>query len=182
MIDFVSPLAVDLDGRQINETERQFLMNWKAMRVARRKMHRADTLAEQMESVAMAHGKSHKNSTSKLRMPQSAMPLTLPALPARQLPRRNKRAPHHHQETEHHPADYRAMMFPGYSAAQMISKDISEGLRLPQLVPDRGPSLAAQRSSTVRDPSLPVLQHQPLLSSVGWKPVHATGLIHNRFM
>ena len=167
---------VNFDGREVSETERQFLMNWKAMRVARRKLQ-----AGQMESVTMAHSNiHHKISNSNPHLPKPAMPLTLPALPARQLPRRSRRTASYYQGTEYQP-DYRALMLSDYSMAQAVPKDISRGLKLPQLVPGQVPSFVAQqRSSTIQ--SLPVLQHQPLLPSLGLKPVHATGGVHNRFM
>ena len=168
-----------LDGREINETERQFLMNWKAMRIARRKQQKADAfdmLAEQLGS-SVAYSMSHKTAavSKATRLPKAALPLTLPALPARQLPRRSRRTIAQYQDAE----DYRAILLPNNQLAQVVPKDISEGLRLPKVVPEQQPSLVAQRSSAM-DPLL-MIQHQPPLSSVGWRPVHATGGLRDRF-
>lgn len=155
------------------------------MRVARRRQKKADALAEQMGSVILANSKNHNithQAASKLKaqMPKAALPLTLPALPARQLPRRSTRTMQY-QGAEHQP-DYRTMLLPVYSVAQVVSKEyISEGLRLPEIVTDQLPSLVAQKTSTVCDP-LPMIQHQSLLQSISHKPVHATGGIHNRFI
>ena len=153
-----------LDGREVSETERQFLMNWKAMRIARRKQQKAnsfDLLAEQLGS-SVAH-----KTAKAARLPQAALPLTLPALPARQLPRRSRRTIAQYQDTE----DYRAMLLPDNPLAHMVAKDISEGLRLPKIVPEQRPSLVAQRGSAMD--SLLMIQHQP---PVGWRQsVHATG-------
>lgn len=154
------------------------------MRVARRRQQKADALAEQMESVTLSNSKNHKTqaaSSMKAQMPKAALPLTLPALPARQLPRRSRRTVQN-QETEHQP-DYRTMLLPVYSVAQIVHlpKDVSEGLRLPEILTDQLPSLVAQKTSDVRD-SLPMIQHQPLPSSVSHRPVHATGGFHNRFI
>ena len=152
------------------------------MRVARRRKQKADALGEQMGSVTMANSKNRKTqdaSSLKAQMPKAALPLTLPALPARQLPRRSRRTIQY-QEAERHP-DYGTMLLPVYSVAQVISKDISEGLRLPEIVTGQSPSLVAQRTSAVQD-SLLAIQHQPLLSSVSHRPVHVTGGIHNRFI
>lgn len=165
-----------LDGREVSETERQFLMNWKVMRVARRRQQKADVLAEQMGSVTLANSKNDKTQTAsslKAQMPKAALPLTLPALPARQLPRRSRRIVLGYQEAEHQ-ADYRTMLLPVYSLAQVASKDVCEGLRLPEIVTDQLPSLVAQKTSVVRD-SLPMIHHQQLLSSVSHRPVHVTG-------
>lgn len=171
-----------LDGREVSETERQFLMNWKVMRVARRKQQKADALTEQTGSMPMAYSKYQKTqqftSSSKAQLPKAALPLTLLALPARQLPRRRKRAMQY-QHTEHQP-EYRTMLLPVYSVAE-VSKDISGGLRLPEIVPDQLPSLVAQKPPAIQD-SLPMIQHQPLVSSISRRPVHVAGGFHNRFM
>lgn len=159
-----------LDGREVSETERQFLMNWKAMRIARRKQQKAnsfDLLAEQLGS------KIH-HSTKAARLPKAALPLTLPALPARQLPRRSRRTiAQQYQDTE----DYRAMLLPNNPLTQVVARDVSEGLRLPKIFPEQRPSLVAQRDSVMD--SVLMIQHQP---PVGWRSsVHATGGLHDRF-
>lgn len=159
-----------LDGREVSETERQFLMNWKAMRIARRKQQKAnsfDLLAEQL---------AHKT-TKAARLPKAGLPVTLPALPARQLPRRSRlRNIAKYKDTE----DYRATLLPDNPLAQMVAKDVSEGLRLPKIVSEQRPSLVAQQPRGSAMDSLLMIQHQ---HPVGWRPsVHATGGLHDRFV
>ena len=177
---FAFSMIGTLDGREIKVTERQFLMNWKAMRIARRKQQKADTfdiLAEQLGS-SVAYSTSHKTAavSKATRLPKAALPLTLPALPARQLPRRSRRTIAQYQDAE----NYRAMLLHDNPLAQVAAKDVSEGLRLPKIVPEQKPSLVTQRSSAM-DPLL-MVQHQSPLSSVGWRPVHATGGLQDRFV
>ena len=159
-----------LDGREVSETERQFLMNWKAMRIARRKQQKANSfnlLAGQLQSSV-----AHKTQVKAARLPKAALPLTLPALPARQLPRRSRRTIAQYQDTE----DYRSMLLHDNPLAQVVAKDISEGLRLPRIVPEQRPSLVVQRGSAMD--SMLVIQHQP---PVSWRPsVHATGGLQDR--
>lgn len=84
-----------MDGHGVSETEKAFLMNWKAMLKARRRQQKrtlqqipyiSEKLSEQLSSDAAI-------------IP--APPLTLPALPARQLPRRNKKCSHHETSFSH---------------------------------------------------------------------------------
>lgn len=149
-----------LDGREVSETERQFLLNWKAMRVARRKQQQTAELG-----ASVAYGRNFKTSVSKSKAPffKSALPLTLPALPARQLPRRTKK------NTQYHQADVDLHHYGGYTMAEATSKDVSDGLRLPE-IPNQMLSLVTQKSSTIHG-SLPVIRPQPPLSTVGWRPM-----------
>ncbi len=140
------------------------------MRIARRKQQKAnsfDLLAEQL---------AHKT-TKAARLPKATIPVTLPALPARQLPRRSRRTiPAQYQDTE----DYRATFLPENPLAQVIGRDVSEGLRLPKIVPEQRPSLLAQQRGSTMD-SLLMIQHQPS-AGIGWRPsVHATGGLTDRF-
>jgi hypothetical protein len=139
------------------------------MRIARRKQQQAnsfDLLEEQL---------AHKTSKAA-RLPKATIPVTLPALPARQLPRRSRRTvPAQYQDTE----DYRATFLPENPLAQMVAQDMS-GLRLPKIVPEQRPSLVAQQRGSTMD-SLLMIQHQPSVG-IGWRPsVHATGGLHDRF-
>lgn len=145
------------------------------MRKARRKQQRANALdvhallaqQEASEGYHMSH------TISKVPQTKHALSLTLPALPARQLPRRSKRIVQH-QGTTYQP-DYKTVLLSDYPMTQAMAKDVSEGLKLPEIVHDQHPSLATQRSSFL------MRQHQLPLSTVGWKPVHATGGIQERF-
>lgn len=167
----ISVIIGTLDGREVSETERQFLMNWKAMRIERRKQQKVnsfDLLAEQLGSSVV-----HKIHAKAARLPKAALPLTLPALPARQLPRRSRRTIAQYQDTE----DYRAMLLHDNPLPRVAAKNVSEGLRLPKIVPEQRPSLVTQRGSAMD--SMLMIQHQP---SVGWRPsVHATGGLQDRF-
>ena len=78
-----------LDGHEVSETERQFLMNWKAMRKARRK-HQKRSLEQIPYVVNDTLPSSHPVFISSAPAP----PPTLPALPARQLPHRCKKLIH----------------------------------------------------------------------------------------
>jgi len=76
---------VSLDGREVTETERTFLLKWKEMRRARIKQEKkltSDTTVESSSHTVHSHEKTKKS------MP--VHPLTMPALPARQLPRKSK--------------------------------------------------------------------------------------------
>ena len=141
------------------------------MRIARRKQQTVnsfDLLAEQLGQSA-----AHATHTKAARLSKAALPLTLPALPARQLPRRSRRTIAQYQDTEH----YRAMVHPDDPLAQVVARDINEGLRLPKIATEQRPSLVAQRVSGMD--SLLMIQHQ---HPVGWRPsVHATGGLHDRF-
>ncbi len=70
-----------VDGKEVSDTERQFLVNWKAIRRARRKNQTqvTDPLTN-IETIPTAKQILHKGPP----------PLTMPALPPRQLPRRIK--------------------------------------------------------------------------------------------
>lgn len=142
-----------LDGREVSENERQFLMNWKAMRIARRNQQKPDLfdqLAEQGTTVAYSNKHKTGVAASKTALLATAsLPVTLPALPARQPIRRCRRVITQYQDSK----DYGAMS-------------------LPKIVSDYKPSLVAQRSVVVVDPLLLMIQHQ---HTVGWRPVHATG-------
>ena len=75
--------VVNLDGREITETERTFLLKWKEMRKARHRQEKKVASDTTIES--SSHSIPHH--TKKI-MP--VHPLTMPALPARQLPRKRK--------------------------------------------------------------------------------------------
>ena len=77
--------AVSLDGREVTETEKIFLLKWKEMRRARIKQGKklmSDTTVESSSHTV------HPHKNSKKIMP--VHPLSMPALPARQLPRKSK--------------------------------------------------------------------------------------------
>ncbi len=76
-----------VDGKEVSENERQFLVNWKAIRRARRKQQRQVLDYPDPSTTAIP-------TTKKSIYP----PLTMPAFPPRQLPRRIKQ----HQSSELH--------------------------------------------------------------------------------
>ena len=86
--------VVSLDGREVNETEKLFLMKWKAMRKARR--NKSKTL---MEAIPYHDSSSdaHIASVSHVLMSAPVYPFTLPALPVRLLPRKGKKPYQKHQ-------------------------------------------------------------------------------------
>lgn len=139
------------------------------MRIARRKQLKAnsfDLLAEQLA----------QKTTKAARLPKAGLPVTLPALPARQLPRRSRRSIAHYKDTE----DYRAMLLSDNPLVQIVTKDVCKGLGLPKIVPEQRPSLVAQQPRGLAMDSLLMIQHQ---HPVGWRPsVHATGGLHDRFV
>ncbi len=67
-----------VDGKEVSDTERQFLVNWKAIRRARRKNQKQVADPLNIETIPTAKQILHKGPP----------PLTMPALPPRQLPRR----------------------------------------------------------------------------------------------
>ena len=112
-----------LDGHEVSDTEKVFLMNWKAMRKARRKQRQQSL--EQLIAVPAA---------APAILP-SAPPLTLPALPARQLPHRCKKRRHYIHESA--PFSYVHNQLP-----QLISEEIEvtepdtkKDFKLPELAP-----------------------------------------------
>ena len=88
---FCCSVAVNLDGRETTETERIFLLKWKEMRKARHKQGKkpyplmSDTTIEGSSHAAYPHRNTRKS--------MFVHPLTMPALPARQLPRKRKNRP-----------------------------------------------------------------------------------------
>ena len=123
-----------LDGREVSETERQFLLNWKTMRRARRKQQR---LAQRYLQKQNAIDPANVIPTAQqILSSQPAPPLTMPALPARQLPRRTKRPPHQQPQTQDPGlpalASYNVVaMHQGMSVLEPIEE---QGIRLPEIV------------------------------------------------
>lgn len=78
-----------VDGREIGDTERQFLINWKAIRKARRKHQRRAVEYNQCE----LRDSNQAISKAKQIIYRAPPPLTIPALPPRQLSRRIKQQP-----------------------------------------------------------------------------------------
>ena len=83
---FHCTFTVNLDGHEISETERSFLMNWKAMRKARRR--------QQKRSLDQIPYYLSEPVSDPILLSSVPAPPTLPALPARQLPRRSKKTHH----------------------------------------------------------------------------------------
>lgn len=75
-----------LDGHEVGEMERQFLMNWKAMRKARRRQQKRS-----LEQIPYYQINEKASVPLIFHDAGPAPPLTLPALPARQLPHRCKK-------------------------------------------------------------------------------------------
>lgn len=85
--------AASLDGREVNQTERLFLMRWKAMRKARRNK---STLLNDITLMNDIHHNGFSSnpciaSTKHVLLSASVCPLTLPALPVSVLPRKSKK-------------------------------------------------------------------------------------------
>lgn len=78
-----------LDGHPISDMERIFLMNWKAMRKARRKQQKKSHEQISCDNILseLASNPSIKKTNSSISVP----PLILPALPPRELPHRCKK-------------------------------------------------------------------------------------------
>ena len=74
--------VVMLDGHEVSKTEKTFLMNWKAIRKARRRKQKRSF--EQIQY----YGEKIPSDAAILSVPA---PPTLPALPARSLPHRCKK-------------------------------------------------------------------------------------------
>ena len=75
--------VVMLDGHEVSETEKTFLMNWKAIRKARRRKQKRS-----LEHIQY-YGETIKSSDAAILSVPA--PPTLPALPARRLPHRCKK-------------------------------------------------------------------------------------------
>lgn len=117
-----------LDGREVGETEKQFLINWKAIRKSHRKHYKEAVQTETTESV-MDIIPTAKHISSR-----PALPMTMPALPARQLPRRKKRHETlvHEQSLFHEP-------YPAHADSNMITVQQESypelrGIHLPDIV------------------------------------------------
>ena len=81
-----------LDGREVSDMERQFLINWKVMRKARKRQQKLSI--NQMTSFFSDFLPSGPDtySANQILPAIPVPPPTLPALPARQLPHRCKRS------------------------------------------------------------------------------------------
>lgn len=89
IIKFLSYHTGVVDGKEVSDNERQFLVNWKAMRRARKKQRK--------QQVLEYHDQLATTQTIPTSKQSLYPPLTLPAFPPRQLPRRIKQ---HHQLAE----------------------------------------------------------------------------------
>ena len=110
-----------LDGREVSETEKVFLMNWKAMRKAHKRHQKSST---QIPSIFSSMLPSNVIPPAN-KIYSSTLPPTLPALPARQLPRRRTK---HNQPV---PEEFPRLINP--EEVQMVYE--KDELTLPELVP-----------------------------------------------
>lgn len=131
-----------LDGHEISETERLFLVNWKAMRKARR----------QQQKKALVEHFLNEPISDPIVLASVAAPPTLPALPARQLPRRSKKK--HQQEATH-------KTLPHLTQVDELpaAKNIEDSFKLPELVPYQ--SIIAQQEQLMNNLSGHPLQEKP---------------------
>lgn len=164
-----------MDGREVGETERQFLVNWKAMRKARRKQQKEfrDPRMEPSDSL-----KTIPTVEQILSASRPAPPLTMPALPARQLPRRKKR---HgslalvHQQSQFHET---LPVHTSHNIVTMHQGDYTEsnggeqsrGIKLPQIV-SRYPGHMDNQIGTMMGNLSPIKDH----SIVPHRTIHVIG-------
>lgn len=135
-----------LDGHEVSDTEKLFLMNWKAMRKARRRQQK-----KSLERMPGIYSEAHP-SDSVIRSSVPAPP-TLPALPARQLPHRLKKR----KNTIHEPTFHKLPQL-------MLSEEVPdntrvEDFRLPELAPYQG--IIAQKGHLVNTLSSNHLPEKP---------------------
>ena len=78
------PCIALLDGHEVSDTEKVFLMNWKKMRKVRRRLQK-----QSLEQMARFFGETV--TSDPVVLSSIPAPPTLPALPARQLPHRCKK-------------------------------------------------------------------------------------------
>lgn len=123
-----------LDGHEISETERLFLMNWKVMRKARRRQQK-----KSLERIPYFLSEAISDPTV---LSSAPVPPTFPALPARQLPHRCKRLPRLTQ-SEDAPSAVR----------------VEDNFKLPELVPYQ--SIIAQQQQLMNKLSGHQLPEKP---------------------
>ena len=154
------------------------------MRKARRKHHHHHHLnSTAFQDMYMREQDIHSSkmvTTSDVLSSKAAPPLTLPALPMRQLPRRNKR-PHQpnitlqQQPLPHH---YQSLLSGQYFetattlAQQGTDKSYNTELKLPDIVPGRPSAIVSQRGGALVDSISPVKMNQML----NWRTLHAQGM------
>lgn len=134
-----------LDGHEVSETERLFLMNWKAMRKARRRQQKQSL--EQMPYIL-----SEPLSSDPVIL--SSVPLTLPALPARQLPHRCKKMSHNEVTHKMH-------VLPQLVHSEEVSglRKVDNDFKLPELAPYK--SIIAQQEHLMNNLSSHHLPEKP---------------------
>ena len=151
--DTYAMLTGVVDGKEVSDTERQFLVNWKAMRKARRKHQRH--LMEYPDPLT----NSDAIPTAKQIVYKAPPPLTMPALPPRQLPRRTK-----HQ---HLPAPGPVPQLSTHTVRAKLEshREQSVGIKLPNIVSTYNQVPIARRSI--------VEKVSPLKNSVSQlRPIH----------
>jgi hypothetical protein len=112
-VNFILTIVM-LDGHEVTDTEKAFLMNWKTMRKARRRL--------QKQSLGQMPFFDEASSSGPTILPSIPVPPTLPALPARQLPRRSKKPNNHESQIKRLPQ-------------LVISNEIDGSFKLPELIP-----------------------------------------------
>ncbi len=155
----VYALAVILDGHKVSPTERQFLMSWKVMRKARRRQQKRS-----LEQMSYVMNEALPPSTHSIFHPSGpAPPLTLPALPARQLPHRCKKVIH--QE----PSSSGQIHNSTVHTEEMVGAMEFDGFKLPELAPYK--SIIAQQGHLMS-----TLSNQQLPREKPWRTIEvATG-------
>lgn len=159
-----------VDGREVSETEKQFLVNWKAMHKARRKQQKV-LQAPRMEPSESS--KAIPTAKQILTSSRPAPPLTMPALPARQLPRRQKR----HGSLVHQQSQFHETL-PVYTSHNIVTMhhggyiepdgtEQSRGVKLPEIVSNYQPHMGSQ----MRTKFSPIKDH----SMLSHRMIHVTG-------
>ena len=112
-----------LDDHEVSDTEKQFLMNWKKMRKARRRQQK-----QSLERMSHFFDETLPSTFSSVPAPP-----TLPALPARQLPHRCKKR----NTAGELPSITQIHQLPQLLATDEVKNkiEVEENFKLPELVP-----------------------------------------------
>lgn len=143
-----------LDGHEVSDTEKLFLMNWKATRKARRR--------KQKLSLELSCVYDEALPSDPVTLSSILAPPTLPALPARQLPHRCKK--------RNNPASEPVHKLPQLVLSEEASNKMKSGeenFKLPELVPYQ--STIAQQGHLMNALSNNYLPEKP------WRTVEVSG-------
>lgn len=147
-----------LDGHEVSDTEKLFLMNWKAMRKARRRQQKRS-----LEQMSCILDDALPSDPVIFSVP---VPPTLPALPARQLPQRCKK--------RRNPTEFGQIhsKLPQLVLSEQVPEipNVEENLKLPELIPYQ--SIIAQQGHLMNALSSNHLPEQ------SWRPIAVNGPGH----